>query len=57
MTRIPSLVEELDELHAAYIRAVNAVPWEDHGLADELARGYDEEALRLVVAHDVRRRA
>ena len=44
-----TLVEELDELHAAYVVAVNeAVADGDLDAAARLAANYDEDAIELV---------
>ncbi len=51
MTR--TLLEELNDLHASYVDAVNAAVAEgDLPRAEELAAGYDTEAVQLVAERE-----
>ena len=47
------LIDELNDLHASYVEAVNAAV-EDNDLqrAERLAAAYDEDALRLVAERE-----
>ena len=50
MTR---LVDEIDALHARYVEAVNlAVAADDLPRADQLAAGYDAEAIALIAERE-----
>ncbi len=43
------LIDELDELHASYVHAINvAVGHDDHARAERLAESYDDDVVRLV---------
>ena len=47
------LVDELDDLHATYVEAINAaVAHDDFVLAEQLAEGYDDEAVGLVAERE-----
>jgi hypothetical protein len=47
------LIDELNELHASYVRAINAaVAEDDYALADQLAEAYDDDAVRLVAERE-----
>lgn len=49
----PTLVQELDELHAAYVAAINhAIEANDLDLADELATDYDTDAINLMAERE-----
>jgi hypothetical protein len=51
MTR--TLLQELDELHAGYVAAINhAIDANDLALADELAVGYDNDAITLMAERE-----
>jgi hypothetical protein len=51
MTR--TLVQELDELHAGYVAAINsAIDADDVALAEELAVGYDDAAIQLMAERE-----
>jgi hypothetical protein len=48
-----TLLEELNDLHASYVEAVNhAVAEDDLARADELAHGYDSAAILLVAERE-----
>jgi hypothetical protein len=48
-----TLVEELNDLHASYVEAVNfAVAEDDLGRAEELAADYDNEAIQLIAVRE-----
>lgn len=54
-TRGMRLIHELDELHASYVRAVNAaVESDDLERAERLAEAYDADAIRLVAEREGR---
>lgn len=47
------LIDELNELHASYVRAVNvAVESDDLERAERLAEAYDTDAIRLVAERE-----
>lgn len=47
------LIDELNELHASYVEAVNAaVAADDLERAERLAAAYDDDALRLVAERE-----
>lgn len=47
------LIDELNELHASYVEAVNvAVADDDLERAERLAAAYDDDALRLVAERE-----
>ena len=49
------LVDELNDLHATYVRAINdAVAHDDFTLADQLAQAYDDEAVHLIAVREGR---
>ncbi len=51
MTQFRTIAPELHDLHDHYVEAINlAVEADDLALVDELAAGYDEEALALLSA-------
>ena len=51
MTR--TLIDELDILHATYVSAVNeAVDADDLDRAEELARGYEDDAIQLMAERE-----
>ena len=51
MTR--TLLQELDELHASYVAAINhAIDNNDLALADELATDYDTDAITLMAERE-----
>jgi hypothetical protein len=55
MPETRSLVQELNDLHATYVTAVNeAVADDDLDRADRLAAEYDAEAVRLVAEREGR---
>ncbi|GGF32503.1 hypothetical protein GCM10011519_02380 [Marmoricola endophyticus] len=48
-----SLVHDLDVLHAGYVSAVNnAVADGDLALAEELAAGYEHDAIEMMAARE-----
>ena len=50
-----SLVQELNDLHASYVTAINlAVADDDLQSADRLAGEYDTEAIRLIAEREGR---
>jgi len=52
-TTTPRLYDELTELHSAYAVAINhALEAGDTVAAEELARGYDDDAWELVAARE-----
>lgn len=49
----PTLLEELNEMHAFYVAAINvALTEDDLTRADELAQAYDHDAIELVAARE-----
>ena len=47
------LVDELNVLHDSYVTAINAaVAQDDVTRAEQLAQGYDEEAIRLITERE-----
>lgn len=47
------LIDELNEMHASYVEAVNtAVAEDDLERAERLAAAYDDDALRLVAERE-----
>ena len=47
------LVEELNVLHDSYVTAINtAVQQNDGDRAEQLARSYDDEAIRLIAERE-----
>lgn len=47
------LVDELNELHAHYLREIDlAVARDDLGLADRLAQAYEDEAIQLMAERE-----
>ena len=47
------LIDELNDLHASYVHAINtAVADDDLDLAERLAASYDEDAIRLVAERE-----
>ncbi|WP_193612168.1 hypothetical protein [Nocardioides lijunqiniae] len=47
------LIDDLNELHARYVRAINsAVESDDQATVDELAAGYDAEATLMVAQRE-----
>ncbi len=47
------LVEELNILHDSYVTAINsAVQQNDGDRAEQLARSYDDEAIRLIAERE-----
>ncbi len=52
-TETPTLYDELTELHSAYTVAINhALDAGDTAAAEELAKGYDDDAWELVAARE-----
>ena len=48
-----TLLEELNELHASYVEAVNlAIAEDDPARAEELAAAYDDDAIQLVAERE-----
>jgi hypothetical protein len=49
------LIDELNELHASYVRAVNAaVESDDLERAERLAEAYDADAIQLIAEREGR---
>ncbi len=49
----PTLLDELNEMHAFYVAAINAALTEDDlSRAEELAEAYDHDAIELVAARE-----
>ena len=49
----PTLLEELNEMHAFYVAAINvALTEDDLTRAGELAQAYDHDAIELVAARE-----
>ncbi|MEJ7794113.1 MAG: hypothetical protein WKF50_01060 [Nocardioides sp.] len=47
------LIDELNELYASYVHAINAaVAGDDVARAERLAEGYDEDAIRLIAERE-----
>jgi hypothetical protein len=47
------LIDELNELHASYVRAVNtAVESDDLERAERLAEAYDSDAIQLIAERE-----
>lgn len=47
------LVDELNDMHTTYVRAINdAVAHDNVTLVEQLAEAYDEEAVHLVAARE-----
>lgn len=47
------LIDELNELHATYVHAINAaVAEDDHARAERLAEAYDDDAIRLIAERE-----
>ncbi|MGZ5400876.1 MAG: hypothetical protein ACXWDM_12775 [Nocardioides sp.] len=47
------LIDELNELHASYVHAINAaVAADDLARADRLAEDYDGDAIRLIAERE-----
>ncbi len=45
----PTMLSELNDLHASYVEAINvAVSEDDLGRAEELAASYDKDAVQLI---------
>jgi hypothetical protein len=48
-----TLLEDLDELHASYVEAINlAVDEDDLARAEELAVAYDDDAIQMVAERE-----
>jgi len=48
-----SLVHKLNVLHASYVDAINAaVAEDDYVRVDQLAEGYDAEAVQMIAEHE-----
>jgi hypothetical protein len=55
MSQPRSLVQDLNDLHASYVTAVNlAVADDDVDLADRLAADYDTEAVQMIAEREGR---
>ncbi len=49
------LIDELNDLHAHYVEAINAaVARDDYALAERLAHAYEEEAVQLIAERENR---
>jgi len=47
------LIDELNELHASYVHAINAAVGEDDlARAERLADGYDDDAILLIAERE-----
>lgn len=48
-----TLVEELNDLHAAYVALINlAIEQDDFARAEELAAAYDDDAIQLMAERE-----
>lgn len=47
------LIEELDNMHASYVDAINtAIGEDDDARADQLAQAYDDDAIQLIAERE-----